>query len=122
MRAWRRELCLQNPKSTGITDRRDQLRASQIRPHRRSNDWMLYAEEFAQRRSQHWCDQCGCPIPLLTTTLSKRFAECARAFVASTSRLRGAHSYQRFEEIMCDVRDIIYRAIECVLHLRVKAW
>jgi len=27
---------------------------------------------------------------------------------------RGRIRYQRFEEIMCDVRDIIYRAIECV--------
>jgi hypothetical protein len=47
---------------------------------------------------------------------------CAKTFLRARSRFhplnfpitRRRIRYQRFEEMMCDVRDVIYRAIECV--------
>ena len=60
----RRKLRLQNPKPASVTHRGDQLGPGKIRTHRRSNDWMLNADEFAQRRSQHCAINAGCPIPL----------------------------------------------------------
>ena len=47
---------------------------------------------------------------------------CAKTFLRARSRFhplnfpiaRRRIRYQRFEEMMCDMRDVIYRPIECV--------
>ena len=55
-------------------------------------------------------------IPVMGVNTSKAFRRSRprfRHFRFAISRRRAC--YQRFEEMMCDVRDVIYRAIECVL-------
>jgi len=53
--------------------------------------------------------------PVVSDDRTKPFCRmCPRFRCFDFAIARGRIRYQRFEEIMCDVRDIIYRAIECV--------
>ena len=55
------------------------------------------------------------PVPVMNMNRAKPFRRARprfRCFDFAISRRRVC--YQRFEEMMCDVRDVIYRAIEYV--------